>query len=134
MEHIWLYDALHLLLIASLVIDAHYLTEDDGITYKLGKKVEANTEKCKRLFGSYWDILMFMDEDEIAKVFWFVVLTSYHTHLMVTLSKLKSISEELGKDLVCESLIDWVYSQGLTEIYLAQLGQEAALEDLLGDS
>jgi hypothetical protein len=53
---------------------------------------------------------------------------------MVTLSKLKSISEELGKDLVCESLIDWVYSQGLTEIYLAQLGQEAALEDLLGDS
>ena len=56
-------------LIASLVIDAHYLTEDDEITYKLGKKIEANTEKCKRLFGSYWDTLMSMDEDEIAEVF-----------------------------------------------------------------
>ncbi len=53
---------------------------------------------------------------------------------MVTLSKLKSISEELGKDLVCESLLEWVYSQGLTEIYLAQLKQEADIEYLLGDS
>ena len=56
--------------ICSLVSDASYLeSEPDQVTYETGKLIEANNAKLAHLFGSYWETLRRMDEDEIREVF-----------------------------------------------------------------
>ena len=56
--------------ICSLVSDASYLEcEPDQVTYETGKVIEANNAKLAHLFGSYWETLRRMDEDEIREVF-----------------------------------------------------------------
>jgi hypothetical protein len=57
-------------LIHCLVSDQNYLeNEPDEVTYALGLKITANSEKMQRLFGSYWQTLLQMDEEEISEVF-----------------------------------------------------------------
>jgi len=56
--------------IYSLVSDASFLeSEPDQVTYETGKAIEANNAKLAHLFGSYWETLRYMDEDEIREVF-----------------------------------------------------------------
>ena len=56
--------------ICSLVLDASFLEcEPEECTYHVGKMIEANNRKMAHLFGSYWETLQAMDEDEIRDVF-----------------------------------------------------------------
>ena len=56
--------------ICCLVSEASYLEcEPDQVTYETGKLIEANNAKLAHLFGSYWETLRYMDEDEIREVF-----------------------------------------------------------------
>ena len=57
-------------LVLSLVSDAQYLeSEPEEVSWLLGQKISANSEKMARLFGSYWRQLLGMSEEEIAEVF-----------------------------------------------------------------
>ena len=56
--------------IYSLVSDASFLeSEPEEVSYPVGKAIEANSRKMAHLFGSYWETLQAMDEDEIRAVF-----------------------------------------------------------------
>ena len=56
--------------ICSLVSDASFLEcEPEECSYPVGKAIEANNQKMAALFGSYWETLQAMDEDEIRAVF-----------------------------------------------------------------
>ena len=56
--------------ICSLVSDASFLEcEPEECSYTVGKAIEANNRKMAHLFGSYWETLQAMDEDEIRAVF-----------------------------------------------------------------
>jgi len=53
-----------------LVSDASFLEcEPEECSYPVGKAIEANNQKMAALFGSYWETLRAMDEDEIRAVF-----------------------------------------------------------------
>jgi hypothetical protein len=57
-------------LVLSLVSDAQYLeNEPEEVSWLMGQKISANNEKMTRLFGSYWQQLLAMSEEEIAEVF-----------------------------------------------------------------
>ena len=57
-------------LIHCLVCDQNYLeNEPEEVTWALGQKITANSQKMQRLFGSYWQTLLNMDEEEITEAF-----------------------------------------------------------------
>ena len=57
-------------LVLSLVSDAQYLeNEPEEVSWLLGQKISANNDKMARLFGSYWQQLLGMSEEEIEEVF-----------------------------------------------------------------
>lgn len=57
-------------LIHSLVLDHNMLeSEPEEISYPVGKAIEANSAKARKLFGPYWDTLLQMSEEEIEEVF-----------------------------------------------------------------
>jgi hypothetical protein len=57
-------------LIHCLVSDQQYLdSEPESVSYGLGQKITANSQKMQRLFGRYWQTLLEMDEDAIVEAF-----------------------------------------------------------------
>ena len=57
-------------LIYCLVMDSlHLEQEPEEVSYPVGCSIKDNDRKMRELFGSYWDTLRAMDEDEIFEVF-----------------------------------------------------------------
>lgn len=56
--------------IQSLVADQRFLeSEPEEVSWPMGQRIAANSSKMQRLFGSYWQQLLEMEEEEIAEVF-----------------------------------------------------------------
>ena len=57
-------------LIYSLVMDSLFLEQEpEEVSYPTGLAIKENDRKCEELFGSYWETLKAMDEEEIYEVF-----------------------------------------------------------------